>query len=58
MRTCDLCGKPMLDGFCIRDGMEYFCSDECLHKVYTEEEYQELYDSDQAYWTTWDDEFE
>lgn len=58
MRTCDICGKPMLDGFCIRDGMEYFCSDECLRKVYTEEEYQELYDSDQAYWTTWYDEFE
>lgn len=58
MRTCDICGKPMLDGFCIRDGMEYFCSDECLHKVYTEEEYQELYDNDQAYWTTWYDEFE
>lgn len=58
MRTCSVCGQPMLDGFCIMDGSEYYCSDECLHKVYTEQEYQELYDNDQAYWTTWYDEFE
>lgn len=58
MRTCDCCGAPMIDGFCIRDGMEYFCSDDCLHSTYTKEEYLELYDADEAYWTSWADEYE
>lgn len=58
MRTCDCCGTPMIDGYCIRDGMEYFCSDDCLHSTYTEEEYLELYHTDEAYWTSWADEYE
>lgn len=53
-RICTECGKEMLDGYVIFDGVYYYCSEECLHKNYTEEEYLELYDSDDAYWTIWE----
>ena len=53
-RTCNICGIELKSGFCIHDGDEYFCNTECLHKRYTEEEYNEMYDEDEAYWTEWD----
>lgn len=43
-RTCTECGKPMTEGYCIAGGLEYYCSDECLHVHYTPEEREELYD--------------
>ena len=57
MRTCSECGKKMVQGYCIDNGMEYYCSDECLHKHYTEEEYLEMYDdgNGDTYWTEWDE---
>lgn len=39
IRVCDECGKLMNTGFCIGDGEEYYDSEECLHKHYTEREY-------------------
>lgn len=57
-RRCDACGCFMAEGFCIHDGEKYFCSDECLHTVYTEEEYDAMYEADEAYWTEWDEEEE
>lgn len=57
-RICSECGKPMDEGYCIDSGMEYFCSDECLHKHYTPEEWKEMYgegDND-SYWTKWEGE--
>lgn len=50
---CDVCGKQMEEGFVIDDS-EYFCSKECLHTVYSDKEYNEMYDSDKAYWTQWE----
>lgn len=57
-RVCTECGKKMNRGYCIDGGMEYFCSDECLHKHYTDEEYLEMYDdgNGDSYWTEWDEE--
>lgn len=57
-RKCDECGKEMKAGYVIEGGVEYFCSDECLHKHYTDEEYLEMYDegNGDTYWTEWDDE--
>ena len=52
-RICRHCGDLVEEGFCIGDGDEYYCSDACLHTVYTEEEYLELYDTGNAYWSTW-----
>ena len=55
-RICSECGKEMKAGYCINNGMEYFCSDDCLHKHYSEEEYLEMYDdgNGDSYWTEWD----
>ena len=55
IRVCSECGKPMTEGFCIEDGAEYYCSEECLHKNLTEEEYNDLYDDGkgESYWTSW-----
>lgn len=55
-RECDTCHAPMLSGYCIHDGEEYYCSDDCLHGVYSEKEYEELCEHDEGYWTEWGDE--
>lgn len=54
-RCCSECGSPMYEGYCIENGAEYYCSDECLHKHLTEEEYEKLYDEGRgnSYWTSW-----
>lgn len=58
MRKCSICGKPMVDGFYVDALMEtgYYCSEECLTKVYTWDEYMEMYNDDCAYWTEWEEE--
>lgn len=43
IRVCDECGKIMVEGYCIDGGMEYYCSDECLHKNYTKEQWLAIY---------------
>lgn len=56
MRTCSECSKLMTEGYCIDNGCEYYCSDECLHRHYTEEEYLDMYNNGEgdSYWTVWD----
>lgn len=56
MRICNTCHKEMTSGYVIDDGQEYYCSDDCLHGAYSEEEYDELCQEDRAYWTDWSDE--
>ena len=53
-RICDECGKPMIEGYVV-DGCDTYCSDECLHKHLTDEEFNNLYDdgNGDTYWTTW-----
>ena len=55
IRVCSQCGKPMYEGYCIEDGAEYYCSDECLHQNLSEHQYQKLYDEGRgnSYWTSW-----
>lgn len=55
MRTCDCCHKPMIEGFCIFDGEQYYCSEDCLHTAYTQAEYDLMYENDCAYWTDWEE---
>jgi hypothetical protein len=43
LKFCNECGKLVHNGFCIGGGEEYFCSEECLHKNYTEGEYLAMY---------------
>lgn len=54
-QECTACGKGMNEGYCIEGGMEYYCSDACLHTEITHEEYMELYADGEgdSYWTTW-----
>jgi hypothetical protein len=54
-RKCDKCNKGMNEGY-VLVGCEYYCSDECLHKEVTEQEYKELYENDNAYYTEWSEE--
>jgi len=37
-RRCSICGKLMREGYCVDMGAAYYCSDECLHTEYSEEE--------------------
>ncbi len=54
-RCCSECGKPMYEGYCIENGAEYYCSDDCLHQNLSEHQYQKLYDEGRgnSYWTSW-----
>ena len=52
-RICCTCGEEMVSGYVVDDGEEYYCSDDCLHGVYSEAEYDELCQEDRAYWTEW-----
>lgn len=55
IRVCTECGKLMEEGYCIENGIEYYCNDECLHKNISKEEYERLYDdgNGDTYWTQW-----
>ena len=52
-RECTNCDCLIREGYCIHDGAEYFCSDDCLHGWYSEEEYEELCKQNKAEWTQW-----
>ena len=62
-RKCDICKKLMFEGFVEGDGDNYYCSDECLHTKYTDEEFfgtkeeqEELEEKGYGntnYWTNW-----
>ena len=56
-RTCTACGAGMNEGYVI-ESREWYCSDECLHKHVTPEEFLELYDDGDgdSYWTEWEEE--
>lgn len=43
VRVCDECGKVMTKGYCLGGGDEYHCSDECLHKNYSHNEWLAMY---------------
>ena len=57
-RICDECGKPMIEGYVV-DGCDAYCSDECLHKHLSDEEFASCYDNGEGdtYWTTWYEDF-
>ena len=66
-RTCTACGAGMNEGYVIEGASECYCSDICLHKNVTPEDFAEFYignkdddDDDigdiQIYWTEWEEE--
>ena len=58
VRKCSICGSPVITGYCVNDGMDYYCSDDCLHMVFTDEEWSEAYEEDWGYYTEWFDEYD
>lgn len=53
-RQCSECKKEIKKGFCMNDGLEYYCSEKCLCKHYTKEEYNKMYENNEAYYTEWE----
>lgn len=53
MRHCTECGAAMREGYVIDDGAEYYCTDVCLHENYLSFEWEEMYENEVGYWTTW-----
>ena len=53
-RICEECGQPMIEGFVV-DGCNTYCSEGCLYKHISEEDYREAYNNGDGdtYWTTW-----
>jgi gamma-glutamylcysteine synthetase len=56
-RVCSECKKEMWEGFCIDGGLDYYCTEECLLKNMTWDEYLELYDDGEgdSYYTEWEE---
>jgi len=54
-RRCNECEQSMVQGYCIEDGVAYYCSDRCLRRHYSKAEWDELYDNGESnsYWTIW-----
>ncbi len=53
-RTCSDCKDPMWDGHVINDGEKYYCTS-CIYKHYTEQELEDMYNSEAQYYTQWDE---
>lgn len=52
-RYCNHCGEVMQKGYCINQGIEYYCCDSCLHEHYTPEKYNELYREGDSFYSEW-----
>lgn len=54
-RICSHCGQVMTQGYCIEQGLQYFCSDSCLYENYTKEEFEEMYNDGEGdtFYTEW-----
>lgn len=55
-RFCSECERIMNEGYLINDGDEYYCSDDCLERNMTKEEYLESYADGEgsSYYTAWE----
>lgn len=52
-RVCSECGDVMQDGFMEETGLWYCCSEECLLNRMPWDEYLEMYEADEAFYTQW-----
>lgn len=51
-RRCSQCDNLMREGYCLDMGLAYYCSDDCLHTEFTEQEWEEECNTnDQSYYT-------
>lgn len=56
VRKCSNCNKLMVEGYVIDNGESYYCSDECLERNMSREEFEQLYKDGEgdSYFTQWD----
>lgn len=54
-RICSECGKEIISGYYVdaNENDTYYCGEECLHKHYPKEVYNEMYKNGTAYFTNW-----
>ena len=58
VRRCETCKSIMFEGYCIDNGFAYYDTIECMEKGgISFKEFEELYDTDDSYWTEWFDEY-
>lgn len=55
VRVCSHCGHLMSSGYLYRDGLAFYCSDECLHQHLSDGEWKQAYADGDSYWTQWYD---
>ena len=55
-RICSQCNSKMYSGYVIDNGLNYYCSDECLTQNMTLAEYTKLYADGEgdSYWTVFE----
>ena len=55
MRKCTICNNEVEIGYYAQD--DYYCSDKCLSKDYTKEEWEMAHqeNSDEFYWTIFEE---
>lgn len=41
-KICSECGELIHEGYVVNGGMEYFCSDKCLHKCYSIKDWNQM----------------
>tara|TARA_R110000868_G_scaffold103241_2_gene284373 strand:- start:9261 stop:9551 length:291 start_codon:yes stop_codon:yes gene_type:complete len=56
-RQCDECKQGMNEGYVICNGEQYYCTDECLHKHFTHEQWYELHENGdgESYYSAWEE---
>ena len=52
---CSKCDDYMTQGYTVHDGLDHYCSDKCLYKDISKEEYLYMYEQGYAFWTTFED---
>ena len=52
VRVCSICGNPMNSGYVVDEF--YYCSESCLNKDISNENYLDMYAEGTAYWSEWD----
>lgn len=53
MRQCNNCKTEMMDGFSYMEGVEYYCSIDCLRRTFTAKEHNTLINEGCLYYTDW-----
>lgn len=51
--VCCVCGRIIDEGYFNEDTGDCYCSDECLLKEISWDEYEEAYDEGYMFWTEW-----